>query len=96
MHDIVIGLFINKYEFGLDIQQYSTDFVYDYHKRNKGKSKNKEPWYILTSLNNVEEVIKIYKQRMGIEIMFKDYKSRRLIPTNTPKPNKLTVKLRRI
>ena len=33
-----------------------------------------EPWYILTSLSNVEEVIKVYKQRMGIEIMFKDYK----------------------
>lgn len=33
-----------------------------------------EPWYILTSLDNVEEVIKVYQQRMGIEIMFKDYK----------------------
>ncbi len=45
-----------------------------YQKKNKRTLKMNEPWYILTSLNNVEEVIKVYKQRMGIEIMFKDYK----------------------
>jgi hypothetical protein len=45
-----------------------------YHKKNKGVKKMNEPWYILTSLDNVEEVIKVYQQRMGIEIMFKDYK----------------------
>jgi hypothetical protein len=32
-------------------------------------------WYILTSLENEIEVIKIYEQRMGIEMMFKDYKT---------------------
>ncbi len=44
----------------------------------KKKQKNKsydEPWYILTSLNSVEEVLKVYVQRSGIEAMFKDCKS---------------------
>ena len=47
-------------------------------KKEKQKRKNKsseEPWYILTSLENEIEVIKIYEQRMGIEMMFKDYKT---------------------
>ncbi len=44
----------------------------------KGKYKNKvekEPWYLLTNLDNLEEVIQIYRQRMGIEAMFKDCKT---------------------
>ena len=44
----------------------------------KGKYKNKlekEPWYLLTNLDNLEEIITIYRQRMGIEAMFKDCKS---------------------
>ncbi|MDT9341240.1 hypothetical protein VV11_018150 [Trichodesmium erythraeum 21-75] len=32
-------------------------------------------WYILTNLLSVVKVKKIYNQRMGIEAMFKDYKS---------------------
>ena len=34
-----------------------------------------ETWYILTNLSSPGQVKKIYKQRMGIEAMFKDYKS---------------------
>lgn len=45
-----------------------------YHKRKRRNKGSNEPWYILTSLKNVQEVIKIYEQRMGIEIMFKDHK----------------------
>ncbi|WP_287280388.1 MULTISPECIES: IS4 family transposase [unclassified Okeania] len=34
-----------------------------------------EKWYILTNLSSIEKVKKVYSQRMGIEAMFKDYKS---------------------
>ncbi|GGA36512.1 hypothetical protein [Okeania sp. KiyG1] len=34
-----------------------------------------EPWYLLTNLDNLDEVLKIYRSRMGIEAMFKDCKT---------------------
>ncbi|MFM7438267.1 MAG: IS4 family transposase [Snowella sp.] len=37
--------------------------------------KTKEPWFILTNLGNVEEAIKSYQKRFGIEEMFRDLKS---------------------
>ena len=46
-----------------------------YHRRNHQNKVDNEPWYILTSLSSVEEVIKIYATRSGIEAMFKDCKS---------------------
>lgn len=42
------------------------------------KYKNKQlstPWYLLTNLENKEEVIKIFSSRGGIEAMFRDCKS---------------------
>ena len=33
------------------------------------------PWYLLTNLENKEEVIKIFASRGGIEAMFRDCKS---------------------
>jgi hypothetical protein len=35
----------------------------------------KEPWYLLTNFDNLEEAIKAYKKRVGIEAMFKDCKT---------------------
>ena len=46
-----------------------------YWKRSYKNKVEKEPWYLLTNLDNLEEVIKIYRKRMGIEAMFKDCKS---------------------
>lgn len=44
------------------------------HKRNyRGKS-SKEPWYILTNLDNLSTAIDAYAHRMGIEEMFRDFK----------------------
>ncbi|NEP08532.1 MAG: hypothetical protein F6K25_24000 [Okeania sp. SIO2G4] len=34
-----------------------------------------EPWYLLTNLNYLDEVLKNYRSRMGIEAMFKDGKT---------------------
>ena len=34
-----------------------------------------EPWYLLTNLDNLDEILKIYPSRMGIEAMFKDCKT---------------------
>ena len=46
-----------------------------YWKRKYRQKKGEEPWYILTNLDSLEAVIKIYRQRMGIEAMFKDCKT---------------------
>ncbi|NEO58472.1 MAG: transposase [Okeania sp. SIO3B5] len=34
-----------------------------------------EKWYILTNLSSPGKIKKVYSQRMGIEAMFKDYKT---------------------
>ena len=44
------------------------------YKRNyRGKS-SKEPWYILTNLDNLSAATNAYSKRMGIEEMFRDFK----------------------
>ena len=35
----------------------------------------KEPWYLLINLDNLDEVLKIYWSRMGIEAMLSDCKT---------------------
>lgn len=37
--------------------------------------KTKEPWFILTNLGSLEEAIKSYQKRFGIEELFRDLKS---------------------
>jgi hypothetical protein len=46
-----------------------------YWKRKYRKKQQQEPWYILTNLPNLEETIRVYRQRFGIEAMFSDCKS---------------------
>ncbi|AFZ38321.1 transposase IS4 family protein (plasmid) [Stanieria cyanosphaera PCC 7437] len=46
-----------------------------YWKRKYNKKVEPEPWYLLTNLDNCQEVIKLYRSRMGIEAMFKDCKT---------------------
>jgi hypothetical protein len=46
-----------------------------YYQRKYKNKVDKEPWYLLTNLDNLEEVIKLYRNRMGIEAMFKDGKT---------------------
>ena len=46
-----------------------------YWKRKYRKKMEKEPWYLLTNLESLDEVLKIYRSRMGIEAMFKDCKT---------------------
>ncbi|WP_013334644.1 IS4 family transposase [Gloeothece verrucosa] len=46
-----------------------------YWKRNYLNYKEKEPWFILTNLPSLDETIKYYKKRSGIEAMFKDCKT---------------------
>ncbi|MDE5112153.1 MAG: transposase [Trichodesmium sp. St7_bin2_1] len=46
------------------------------YKKQKYRQKSVlEKWYILTNLSSLEKLKKIYSQRMGIEAMFKDYKT---------------------
>lgn len=46
-----------------------------YGKRKSRQKKADQPEYIFTNLDDVETLIKIYRQRMGIEAMFSDYKT---------------------
>jgi len=46
-----------------------------YHRRKYRGKRPEEPWYILTNLDTVDETLKIYAQRTGIEAMFKDCKT---------------------
>jgi Transposase DDE domain len=46
-----------------------------YWKRKYKNKVEKEPWYLLTNLDNCQEVIRLYRSRMGIEAMFKDCKT---------------------
>ena len=43
-------------------------------KRNYQGLKVKDAWFILTDLGSLPVAIAAYKQRMGIEEMFRDYK----------------------
>ncbi len=45
-----------------------------YWKRKYKNQQNPEPWYLITNIQNKDEVIKLYSQRMAIEAMFRDYK----------------------
>jgi hypothetical protein len=46
-----------------------------YWKRKYNNKQLPNPWYLLTNLENKEEVIKIFAARGGIEAMFRDCKS---------------------
>ncbi len=46
-----------------------------YWKRKYRGKEEKEPWYILTNLDSLEDVLKVYRTRGGIEAMFKDCKT---------------------
>jgi hypothetical protein len=46
-----------------------------YWKRSYRGKVEQEPWYLLTNFSGLEETIKAYKKRVGIEAMFKDCKT---------------------
>lgn len=46
-----------------------------YWKRKYRGKQEKEPWYLLTNLKDLESALKAYKMRTGIEAMFKDCKT---------------------
>ena len=46
-----------------------------YKKRNYRHHQAEESWLIITNLDSPEQVTKLYKQRAGIEAMFRDYKT---------------------
>ncbi len=46
-----------------------------YWRRKYNNKQLPSPWYLLTNLENQEEVIKIFASRGGIEAMFRDCKS---------------------
>ena len=76
------SLKVNVGESNLLLNQKITNFlnvkIYNLLNYKKQKYRQKsvlEKWYILTNLSSLEKLKKIYSQRMGIEAMFKDYKT---------------------
>jgi hypothetical protein len=49
--------------------------IASYWKRKYRGKVEKEPWHLLTNFSNLEETVKAYKKRAGIEAMFKDCKT---------------------
>ena len=50
------------------------NIVIYWRRKYQGKGEE-DPWYLLTNLDNKNEVVNRYKNRMSIEAMFKDYKT---------------------
>lgn len=78
LSDIEIERGVKQIKMGIKVSKktgFSRHNLAIYHQRKRKNKSSEEPWYILTSLENEREVIKIYEQRMGIEMMFKDYKT---------------------
>ena len=46
-----------------------------YWRRKYKNKQEKNPWYLLTNIGDLETAVKAYKQRWGIEAMFKDCKT---------------------
>jgi Transposase DDE domain len=46
-----------------------------YWRRRWRKQQFVAPWYLITNLNNLEEILTIYSKRFGIEALFRDCKS---------------------
>ena len=69
MKRFLIGIRVGKNE---QIGPYNMAVYWKRKYRGKG---GKEPWYILTSLTDLEQTLKFYRSRWGIESMFKDCKS---------------------
>ena len=54
---------------------FSSGAIAAYWKSKYRGKVEQEPWYLLTNFSDLEETIKAYKKRVGIEAMFKDCKS---------------------
>ena len=66
---LLIDKKINK---NLNVKTYN---LLNYKKQKYRQKYVVQKWYILTNLSSPEKIKKIYSQRMGIEAMFKDYKT---------------------
>ncbi|NEO49665.1 MAG: transposase, partial [Moorea sp. SIO4A3] len=44
-------------------------------KRKYRGKEHKNPWYLLTSLPNLQKTLEVYRARWGIETLFKDCKT---------------------
>ena len=49
--------------------------LFIYKKRRKNNKNVLDTWYIISNLSSSEKINQVYSQRMGIEALFKDYKS---------------------
>lgn len=61
-----------KFTKQLDMARVNIAFYWSITTTDKRKN---EGWYLINNLSNLQQTISAYKKRMGIEAMFKDYKS---------------------
>ena len=68
------SFYLEQVEFTKRSSMTRVNIAFYWSKITQGKSKN-EGWYLINNLSNLQQTIKAYKKRMGIEAMFKDCKS---------------------
>ena len=78
LSDIEIIPGVKQFKMGIKITKkkgFGQKNVAIYKKRKHLRKNHDEPWYILTNLTEISEVLKVYSKRSGIEAMFKDCKT---------------------
>ena len=68
------SFYLQQVKFTKQMGMTKINIAFYWNKVTKGKSNN-EGWYLINNLSNLQQTIKAYKKRMGIEAMFKDCKS---------------------
>ena len=68
------SFYLKQVKFTRQAKMCRVNIAFYWSKSTQSKSKN-EGWYLINNLSNLNQTIKAYKKRMGIEAMFKDCKS---------------------
>lgn len=70
----VKSFYLQQVKFTKQLDMTRVNLAFYWSQTPEGKNRN-EGWYLINNLSNLQQTIKAYKKRMGIEAMFKDCKS---------------------
>ncbi|MGL6339281.1 MAG: IS4 family transposase, partial [Waterburya sp.] len=68
------SFYLKQVKFTKQLGMARVNIAFHWHRTTANKKKN-EGWYLINNLSGLKPTISAYKQRMGIEAMFKDCKS---------------------
>lgn len=68
------SFYLQQVEFTKQPNMSKVNIAFYWSQSTQGKTHN-EGWYLINNLSNLQQTVKAYKKRMGIEAMFKDCKS---------------------